>query len=113
MVIVLAVALTAVGLWSLGWVGSRHRVSHAADLLALAGASQFAATGSDQQACAQAKQGADQQRFELQSCAVAGVPASFVVTVRVCGELRPRIDRPGVPRRVCVSAKAGTANARP
>lgn len=108
--LVLVVVLTGVGIWALGWVNSRHRVSAAADLSALAGAGAMA---SGQDACAVAAQAAFRSEVKLEECTVQGDASSFVVRVTVSGELRPVIGWADVPRRVWVTALAGTSDARP
>lgn len=107
----LTVVLTGMAIWAFGWVNSRHRASHGADLLALAAAQAFAA---GEQPCQVAQEGARRQGLRLEKCVLDGDVTSFVVTCTVSVELRPTIRASGVgkiPTRVRVTAKAGTADA--
>lgn len=105
-VMVLASALL-VGLWAAGWAASRQRAAQAADLAALAGAR---AQVSGRDTCRAAAEIARRNRASLVSCRIEGGVRDVVVRVAVETDLVPTVA--GRPRRVQVSAVAGTVGAR-
>lgn len=103
-------AVLAAGVIALGWFESHARATRAADLAAVAGAKQYATDG---EACATAKGVAQRNHTRQTGCTVKGDRTSFVVTIEIEADLWPKIDLPGAPRKVRVTAIAGSANAAP
>ncbi|MGJ6979802.1 Rv3654c family TadE-like protein [Aestuariimicrobium soli] len=107
------VAATVFGLWGLGWLRGHAIAADAADSGALAAARAYAADpeADSWAACQRGAAAVVRNGATAVNCVFEGDETSFVVTVTAEVKLWPRISLPGAPRRVQVTALAGSGNA--